>query len=69
MVNYIQCRMVDQVFRSSNALDLATYIGFNDLKPSNGGWTQNPMWTVVDCTVCGVQGLRAFIFLLDFPVG
>ena len=28
---------------SVNALNLATFIGFSDLDPYDGGWSQNPM--------------------------
>ena len=32
---------------SGNLLDLATSIGFCDLDPRDGGWSQKPMWTVL----------------------
>ena len=35
------------VISSWNPLDLATSFGFNDPDPSDGGWSQNPMLTVV----------------------
>ena len=35
------------LYQNGNALDLATYIGFNDLKAFNEGWSQNPKWTVL----------------------
>ena len=51
---YIQCCMGCIDFRdhlviitSGNALDLATYNGFNNLKPFDRGWSQNSVWTVV----------------------
>ena len=31
---------------SVNALNLATFIGFSDLDPYDGGWSQNPVLTV-----------------------
>ena len=57
------------LYQIGNALDLAPYIGFNDLKAFNEGWSQNPKWTVLSLQAHVQQENPATSLALRFGTG